>query len=118
MLRDFRKPLVIAAPKIGLKHPRANSHISEFDIGTKFRPIIANQFGTGSIKRVIFCSGKVSLDIEARLEKAQLAHGVKVIRLEELAPFPVHHIQAALENATSDASYLWVQEECMNQGAF
>ena len=108
MLRDFRKPLVIAAPKIGLKHPRANSHISEFDIGTKFRPIIANQFGTGAIKRVIFCSGKVSLDVEARLEKAQLAHGVKVIRLEELAPFPVHHIQAALENAASDTSYLWV----------
>lgn len=70
MLRDFRKPLVIAAPKIGLKHPRANSHISEFDIGTQFRPIIANQFGTRSIKRVIFCSGKISLDVEARLEKA------------------------------------------------
>ena len=114
MLRDFRKPLIIAAPKIGLKHPRANSNISEFDIGTSFRPMIANQFGSGSIKRVILCSGKVALDIEARLEKTQLSHAVKVIRVEELAPFPVHHIKQALENVSSDATYTCFQKECMN----
>ena len=40
MLRDFRKPLVIAAPKIGLKHPKAVSLIDEFAEGTSFKPII------------------------------------------------------------------------------
>jgi 2-oxoglutarate dehydrogenase complex dehydrogenase (E1) component-like enzyme len=36
MLRDFRKPLVIAAPKIGLKHPKAVSQLDQFAAGTKF----------------------------------------------------------------------------------
>lgn len=36
MLRNFRKPLVIAAPKIGLKHPKAISKIDEFLPGTRF----------------------------------------------------------------------------------
>lgn len=63
MLRDFRKPLVIAAPKIGLKHPKAVSALSEFAEGTSFQPIIANKFGEGSIQKVIFCSGKVNFDI-------------------------------------------------------
>lgn len=31
MHRNFRKPLVIAAPKMGLKHPKAISKIAEFD---------------------------------------------------------------------------------------
>ena len=31
MLRNYRKPMVIAAPKIGLKHPLAVSSWQEFD---------------------------------------------------------------------------------------
>ncbi len=45
MLRDFRKPLVIAAPKIGLKHPKAVSQLDDFAEGTTFKPIIGNKFG-------------------------------------------------------------------------
>jgi probable 2-oxoglutarate dehydrogenase E1 component DHKTD1 len=33
MLRNYRKPLIIAAPKIGLKHPKAISSINEMAIG-------------------------------------------------------------------------------------
>lgn len=69
MHRDYRKPLVMAAPKIGLKHPKAYSPISDFAEGTKFQPTISNSFGSGPTKKVIFCSGKVAFDIEARLEK-------------------------------------------------
>jgi 2-oxoglutarate dehydrogenase complex dehydrogenase (E1) component-like enzyme len=36
MLRNFRKPLIIAAPKIGLKHPRAISKMEDFKEGTQF----------------------------------------------------------------------------------
>jgi len=36
MHRDYRKPLVMAAPKIGLKHPKAYSPIDDFAEGTKF----------------------------------------------------------------------------------
>lgn len=41
MLRDFRKPLVLAAPKIGLKHPMALSSIQDFEEHECFNPVIA-----------------------------------------------------------------------------
>lgn len=89
MHRNFRKPLVIAAPKIGLKHPKAISKIQEFAEGNSFKHTIASQFGNGKAKKVIFCSGKVAFDIEARLEKTQPKDGILVVRLEEIAPFPI-----------------------------
>ena len=46
-MRTFRKPLVLAAPKIGLKHPKAVSSVSEFLPSTGFKPIYTNVFGDG-----------------------------------------------------------------------
>lgn len=91
MLRNYRKPIVVAAPKIGLKHPKAVSDLSEFAPGTRFMPTIAKDFGAAdNIKRLVLCSGKVSFDIEAAIEKQEgLGHGVRVVRVEEVAPFPV-----------------------------
>ena len=45
MLRNYRKPLVIASPKVGLKHPKANSNISEFAHGNVFQPTLTRDFG-------------------------------------------------------------------------
>jgi 2-oxoglutarate dehydrogenase complex dehydrogenase (E1) component-like enzyme len=64
MHRNFRKPLVIAAPKIGLKHPLAVSKLDEFAPGTSFKPILSRSFGDSKVKKVVFCSGKVAFDIE------------------------------------------------------
>ena len=44
MLRNFRKPIVIAAPKIGLKHPSAVSSWDEFTENKAFKPIIAKDY--------------------------------------------------------------------------
>ena len=65
MLRNFRKPIVIAAPKIGLKHPKAVSAIDEFLPGTAFQPVYLNNFGDqkAPTKKIVFCSGKVYFDI-------------------------------------------------------
>lgn len=76
MHRNFRKPLVIAAPKIGLKHPLAVSKLDEFANGTSFKPILTRDFGEKKVKKVVFCSGKVAFDIEQRLEKNIPKHGV------------------------------------------
>lgn len=96
MHRNFRKPLIIAAPKIGLKHPQAVSKLEDFAVGTSFKPILTKSFGDSKVSKVVFCSGKVSFDIESRLDKATPKQGVKVIRIEELAPFPVHQVRQAL----------------------
>jgi len=117
MLRDFRKPVVLAAPKIGLKHPKAVSSIDELGEGSKFEPILVSDFGDKSIDTVFFCSGKIGFDIEDRLSKADLNKGVKLIKIEELAPFPVHHIREALKSIDAK-NHIYVQEESVNQGAF
>lgn len=89
MHRNFRKPLIIAAPKIGLKHPLAVSKLEEFTTGTSFKPTITKIFGQEKVKKVVFCTGKVAFDIEARLEKNKPKDSVIVVRVEEIAPFPV-----------------------------
>ena len=116
MLRDFRKPLVIAAPKVGLKHPKAYSGIDDFAPGTKFQPVIQNRYGDAAVvNNVIFCSGKVNFDIQARLEKNAPQGGVLLLRMEELAPFPVAQIRQVLsEQVGADAQFTWVQEEPVN----
>ena len=121
MLRNFRKPLVIATPKIGLKHPRAQSALADFDVGTQFNRTLYRDFGgsSGNVKSMILCSGKVSFDIEALLEKREgnLKDSVRVVRVEEIAPFPVSEIRNHMLNANPE-EVVWVQEESMNEGAF
>lgn len=63
MHRNFRKPLIVAAPKIGLKHPRAVSKLDDMAPGSKFRPIITESYGSGKVSKVIICSGKIGFDI-------------------------------------------------------
>jgi len=69
MLRNFRKPLVLATPKIGLKHPLAVSKIKDFQPGTHFNPIYSNVYGQGKeITRVVICSGKVFFDVQQKFD--------------------------------------------------
>ena len=116
MLRNYRKPLVIAAPKIGLKHPKAVSDISDFAPETSFKPTIAHDYGnTQDIKKLVLCSGKISFDIEAAIGKKEgLSHGVRVVRLEEIAPFPVNDLRAYMGSLNKNTEVTWVQEESMN----
>lgn len=40
MIRDYRKPLIVIAPKILLRHPAAVSPLSDFELRTNFKTII------------------------------------------------------------------------------
>jgi len=110
MMRNFRKPLIIAAPKIGLKHPKAVSEIADFAPGTKFTPTIAKDYHDSSnIKKLVLCSGKVAFDIEAALQKeGALSHGVRVVRLEEIAPFPIQDLRAYMGGVSKDTDVVWM----------
>jgi 2-oxoglutarate dehydrogenase complex dehydrogenase (E1) component-like enzyme len=41
-----------------------------------------------------------------------------MIKIEEIAPFPVDDVRQALSGLDCDAKVIWMQEEGMNQGAF
>ncbi len=55
-----------------------------------------------------------------KFETQPLPEGNKtlVIRLEELAPFPVKLIEKELSKVSHKAEVYYAQEECMNEGAF
>mmetsp|Transcript_41464 Transcript_41464/g.54554 ORF Transcript_41464/g.54554 Transcript_41464/m.54554 type:complete len:119 (+) Transcript_41464:281-637(+) len=118
MLRNYRKPLVIAAPKIGLKHPKAVSALAELSGETRFQPTIAKDyFDQSNIKKLVVCSGKVAFDIEDAIEKSggsAASHGIRLVRIEEIAPFPVHDLRSYMGPLSRDTEVVWVQEESMN----
>jgi probable 2-oxoglutarate dehydrogenase E1 component DHKTD1 len=45
MLRNYRKPLIIASPKTLLRAVESRSALSDFEEGTSFKPILS--YGEG-----------------------------------------------------------------------
>lgn len=122
MLRNYRKPLVIAAPKIGLKHPMAQSPIQDFEKERSFKPVISQLYKsarTTDKQHIIFCSGKIGFDLHQMFHEGNLSANIKVLKVEELAPFPTAIITNELmASADKSLTYTWIQDEPVNQGAF
>lgn len=127
MLRNYRKPLVVAVSKIGLKHSAYVSPIEEFSLEHKFTPIIVDKFNLqndfSKLKGVIFCSGQIYMEINKIINdfnsKNNSPSNYIVIRIEELAPFPQNEIMNLFSNGLNqETKFYWVQEESANCGAF
>lgn len=118
--RSFLKPLVLMTPKSLLTRPEAVSNEIDFAEGTAFREILGDTVAMENpdkITRIIFCSGKVYYDLAAYRDE----HGIEnaaIIRLEQLYPFHESLLLELLEPFTSEAKYVWCQEEPMNMGAY
>jgi 2-oxoglutarate dehydrogenase E1 component len=67
------------------------------------------------VTRVLFCSGKVYYDLAAAREQRK-AHGVAIVRLEQMYPFPQGLIESVLGRFSPKAEVYWVQEEPKNMG--
>lgn len=118
LARPFRKPLVVMSPKSLLRHPKCVSHIDAFTKGG-FKEIIVDDFSTGqakSVKKVIFCSGKIYYDLIERQEKEQRKDMI-IARLEQLYPLPYKQIDQIMEKYPNATKY-WVQEEPANMGSW
>jgi 2-oxoglutarate dehydrogenase E1 component len=129
MKRDFRNPLVLMSPKSLLRHPLALSRMDELAQG-HFRPVLAvppvsadldsRDAAAGDsgreVKRLILCSGKVYYDLWERRQELE-AFDTGMLRVEQLYPFPVDALGAALEDYPRVQELLWVQEEPENRGA-
>jgi 2-oxoglutarate dehydrogenase E1 component len=114
----LRRPLIILSPKSLLRHPLATITLAQLAEGA-WQPVIEEESdrAANEISRVIFCSGKVYYDLlEKRQEKK--ARQIALIRIEQLYPFPQQRIQQLLCQYTQAHSFLWCQEEPMNQGAW
>ncbi|KIJ14628.1 hypothetical protein PAXINDRAFT_12464 [Paxillus involutus ATCC 200175] len=122
MKRNYRKPLVVAAPKGLLRLAAASSKLSEMVPGTRFQPVLPDaRTPTDKIERVALVSGKIFYELAKERAARGLEDRVALIRIEELAPFPFTYLADVLKPYTSSRTipeWLWVQEEPRNQGAW
>jgi 2-oxoglutarate dehydrogenase E1 component len=116
MAWPFRKPLVVFSPKANLRHAGTYSSIKEFAAGG-FKEIIddPNIKNAATVKKVLFCSGKVYFDLAERQVKDN-RQDVAIIRLEQIYPLPISQLQE-LYKKYNKATWFWVQEEPLNMGA-
>ena len=117
--RDFRKPLVIMTPKSLLRHKMCVSRLDEFTKETSFHRVLDEadkSIKNNQVKRVVMCSGKVYYDLLEEREKQGLKD-VKLVRLEQLYPFPKKTV-AKILSATQGAELVWCQEEPRNMGSW
>jgi 2-oxoglutarate dehydrogenase E1 component len=119
MIRPYRKPLVIFTPKSLLRHKESVSPLEEF-AESKFQPVNAEwdeDIRPESVKRVIFCSGKVFFDLRAG-RKERGVRDVAIERIAQLYPFPHDEFQQRLDLYANAREVVWCQEEPANQGAW
>jgi 2-oxoglutarate dehydrogenase E1 component len=119
MHRNFRKPLIIFTPKSLLRHKLAVSPLADFAEGSKFRFVIPEIDAIAppeQVKRTVLCTGKVYYDLlQTRRDKG--ITDVAIVRLEQLYPFPIRSLVAAL-GTYPNAEVVWCQEEPENMGGW
>ncbi|KAK1228005.1 hypothetical protein PQX77_008968 [Marasmius sp. AFHP31] len=119
MKRNYRKPLIVAAPKGLLRLSAAASSLSDLESGTKFQPVLDDPMGNhGTAKRVVVLSGKIYYDLVKERQTRKADNDVAFVRLEELAPFPFHALEKVLRKYTNAPEFVYLQEEPRNQGAW
>ena len=118
VLRPWRKPLVIMAPKSTLRLPRNTSDLQELTHGS-FQRVLddPHREKLRDVSKIILCSGKIYFDLEE--ERAQRERwDVAIIRIEQLYPLREKELQNALRAYGAGTPVLWVQEEPENMGAW
>lgn len=113
------RPLIVMTPKSLLRNPMASSPIEDLASGT-FMPVVDDPFAAGresEITRLVLCSGKVAIDLEASSLRAE-SPGVAIARIEQLAPFQNSAIKAVIARYPNVTDLVWLQEEPRNMGAW
>nr|CAD7445064.1 unnamed protein product [Timema bartmani] len=141
MLKNYRKPLIIAAPKTLLRLSEAVSSMSEMEPGTSFQPVIGKskeqrpgvtlqctawlhwaslgdvEVVANKVRRVILVSGKHYYALHKHRRNLD-ASDIAIVRLEGLSPFPTLQLQQELAKYRRATSFIWSQEEHQNMGAW
>jgi 2-oxoglutarate dehydrogenase E1 component len=113
---SYRKPLILMTPKSLLRHPLAVSNIDDF-AKDDFQPIIEDSTHSKATKKVLLCSGKIYYQLEKR-RKELGTNGISIIRIEQIYPFPKAKLAELAQKYPKEVTWIWVQEEPANMGAW
>lgn len=119
--RDFRKPLIVMAPKALLRHKRCVSTLEEMGPDTEFHRVICEEdeaisSNPDQVETLVFCTGQIYYELLEERESRGLTN-VALVRLEQIAPFAFDHIASSCAKYTN-AEVLWAQQEPKNMGAY
>ena len=113
---EFRKPAIVFSPKSLLRHPGVVSPLKDFTSG-RFQEVIPDNYVMAkSVKKVLFCTGKVYFDLLEEQQKKK-AKDIAIVRIEQVYPFPQKQVNRLLKKYASP-KVVWVQEEPENMGAW
>ncbi|MEW6504063.1 MAG: 2-oxoglutarate dehydrogenase E1 component [Chloroflexota bacterium] len=116
LIQQYPIPLVVMTPKSLLRHPLVASAGVDFTRGG-FQAVLTDTTPVEQVERVLLCSGKVAVDLtvsEVRRQNPRTA----IVRLEQLAPFPLEELAAVMRRFSNLTEVRWVQEEPENMGAW
>ena len=136
MKRDFRKPLIIMAPKSLLRSKQALSPLDQFTNGS-FHEILDDPQPPTKTKttRIILCSGKVYYDLINYRRENKITNAA-ILRIEQLYPLHKTRLQKLIQkyqnqgqqnktgkeksktNTHPNIEIIWCQEESQNMGAW
>lgn len=117
MKREFKKPLIIMAPKSLLRHKDCVSKIENFT-DNEFWSILDDELvAKKTAKRVIFCSGKVYYDLSAYREDNKIKD-TAIVRLEQFYPLNTDLLKRINANYPKAKDVVWCQEEPKNMGGW
>jgi 2-oxoglutarate dehydrogenase E1 component len=120
--QDFRKPLVVMSPKSLLRLPEARSCFNELTAGY-FKCVLDDPEPPAETETLVICSGHVWYDLNAARKEAgdsdkdSPAGRTRILRLEQLYPFPEETLAEAIR-AAGASRFVWAQEEPENRGAW
>src|SRR5690606_7482376 len=113
----LRKPLVVFTTKSLLRQSRVASKRADFT-EANFQEVSDDPTAkASSVKRVLFCSGKIYYDLLEKQESDK-RKDVAIVRIEQLYPAPVEQLKAIRKKYSNAKEFIWVQEENENMGAW
>ncbi len=117
MKRDFKKPLIIMAPKSLLRHKSCVSAVEDFT-NSVFRSILDDEIvDKQSAKRLVFCSGKVYYDLTEHRDSKKIKD-TAIIRVEQLYPLNNSRLNEIHSKYPNAKDIVWCQEEPKNMGGW
>jgi 2-oxoglutarate dehydrogenase E1 component len=116
VLNPIRKPLIIFTPKGLLRYPDCTNNIEDFTKGS-FQQILDDPSNPSSVKKLIFCSGRIYYDLMAARAKTK-SKEMAFIRVEQLYPFDINKTMELLKKYKEFDECIWLQEEPANMGAW
>ena len=118
VVRNYRKPLIVIAPKTLIRLSEAVCPLRDFDVNTNFHNILLDDsVDIKKVRKLVFTSGKHFYNLDKE-RKSRNLKDVGIIRVESLCPFPTYELQTLMENCTNAREFVWSQEEPKNMGAW